>query len=65
MAKKKLTGTQVRKLILADEERKFRQERAAFMNWWRTVPHRMSMSPLKAGWEAWKQRAGVKAPEDE
>lgn len=61
MAKRKLSGSSIRKLIEQDDRRKLIEERKRFMNWWRTLDNKLEMSLLKAAWEAWKARAGVKA----
>lgn len=40
----------------------FQRERINFFMWWQNQKNRDQMSLLKAAWEAWKERASVKAP---
>jgi hypothetical protein len=65
MAKRKLSGNQIHKMIVADEKAKLDRERIAFGNWFRDLKDKDQMSQLKISWEAWKQRAGVRVPSTE
>lgn len=60
MPKVKMTGKQVRKAIKRDDEQRFNRERLRFFAWWQSQQNREQMSLLKAAWEAWKERAGIK-----
>lgn len=62
MAKLKLTGQKIRKMIDLDNATKLKRERLHFFAWWQSQFHRDQISPQEAAWRGWRERAGIKAP---